>query len=167
MSFAMQDLVDFLVVSRAHTYAGGGQYQIDPDNPRSKRKRYHWSNGLWKVDENYIGKEISRVSEVVSYDGKEVWELTSRGGIIRRNIHPYVNGKTEEQLVEDIFNFLRNCLSAVDVTFPVRGPREFSDKKLRYANTHTGQLDNFMGSETIYLQDSDVYHRRYQGGLII
>ena len=167
MTFAMQGLVDFLVVSRAHTYAGGKQAEVDLGNPSSKRKRYQWSNGLWTVNESYIGKTTSRVSEIVSYDGKEVWELTSRGGIILRNIHPYVNGKTEEQLVEDIFDFLRICLSAVDVTFPVRGPREFSDRDLRYVNTHNGPLDNFLGSETIYFRDSDVYHRRYQGGLII
>lgn len=75
----------------------------------------------------------------------------------------------DETLSEEIIDkALRPALMQVgeDNILPVRGPKLYINEDYKYTFKVTGSVDNFEGTEEIYINDKKVYVLRCHGGKI-
>ena len=105
--------------------------------------------------DTYFGNIIDCGQERVYENGKVIWVMAYRGGII----------KHQEMHVE-AFNFLKRCISKMPKNFPVRGPKSLKEGKWRYENIWKGDINGFIGEENIYYNTEKICFRNYLGGLI-
>jgi len=137
----------------------------------AKKKGYADSNSVWKkingrgktceikkgdftyVD-TYFGTLIDCGQERVFENEKVVWVMAYRGGSLN------------EGLSGEAFNFLKECISRIPPEFPARGPRRFVKGKWKYKNKWKGNIEGFVGEESIYYSGKKVCFRNYLGGLI-
>jgi hypothetical protein len=77
-----------------------------------------------------------------------------------------VAGISDRDQLLAIYAFLRKALLAIPEQQPFRGPAQFEDGALCYANVAQGELDDFHGEERITRAGQNVYRLRYNGGLI-
>ena len=111
-------------------------------------------DGDWKIHDNFFGGEPYGGREVISYKGKPVWIMVYYG-----NVDEVVNTR-------DIYPFLRKALALQPEEFPVRGPKELTERDFKYENNWEGDLDEFKGSEKILKDGREVYKASYIGGFI-
>lgn len=65
-----------------------------------------------------------------------------------------------------IYGFLRKAMMLVNEQTPFRGPSNFKDGDLEYANKSTGDITQFKGEERILFKGKEVYRLEYHGGII-
>jgi hypothetical protein len=105
--------------------------------------------------DTYFGSSVDCGQERVSLNGKVIWVMAYRGGIIKR-----------EDLHDEAFNFLKKCISMMPKNFPARGPKSMKEGKFRYENIWDGTIESFTGEENIYYGSEKICFRNYLGGLI-
>jgi hypothetical protein len=105
--------------------------------------------------DTYFGNLIDCGQERVYQNGKVIWVMAYRGGIIKK-----------EELHGEAFNFLKKCISKMPKEFPARGPKSMKEGKWRYENIWQGDIEGFTGEENIYYDEEKICFRNYVGGLI-
>ena len=152
--YSRDELSRFIHKAAAATYAGGGQYDKQPE--RAGFKELVYSAGDFSYRDSYTGYTRSRGMEVVRYKNTPVWTSLYGGGMIE--------GK--EKLADETFNFLKKCMMANKDFESFRGPRNLKDGDWEYKYTQEGDMEEFNGYEEIHYQGELVFFHRVIGGLV-
>lgn len=120
-------------------------------------ENYRVERGNWIYTDTYFGNLVDCGQERVSEDGKVIWIMAYRGGIL----------KEHEDLRKKAFGFLKKCIRMAPEDFPVRGPEKVEDGDWVYENTWKGDIESFVGEENIYFKGEKICFRNYFGGLVI
>lgn len=157
----MDDLADlpaFLVEAKRRTYAGldDDATIAAPALPGSKQLEY--GAGALRYRDLYFGMVFFTGIETVSRADRVIWSMSYSGGML-----PEVKGR---ELMLGIYAFLRQALLSIEESRPYRGPPAFADGGFTYANTVSGELTRFSGSETIHADGRLVFALHYGGGAI-
>lgn len=115
----------------------------------------HHEDGSWRMHDNFFGGEPYGGREVIFYDGKPVWIMVYYGEVA--------------QTVTDIggvYSFLQDMLAKPDPETPLRGPKEFESKGMKYLASWNGDILKFSGREKILNNNETVYTASFMGGLV-
>lgn len=151
----MEDLAklpEFLVTAKKHTYASGSEGTKTKDRSTIfvyEEKDWHYQDQFYGDGNHFLGHET------VWKKKRPVWGLNYRG--VR------LDTLFEEQR---LYKFLREALTKVDASLPLRGPAKYESNNLRYANFSTGDLRGFRGVEFIYETGRAIYQLDYHGGAL-
>lgn len=133
----------------------------ESENPKNEIKEKDGSttlwyeSGDWKFHDNYFGGEPYGGRTVISHKNKPVWIMVFYGRL-----------DDKVSYIEEVYLFLRKALRASTDDSGFRGPKEFTEGKFRYVNNWQGTLENYSGTEEIYLEGNLVYTAMYMGGLV-
>ena len=149
-----KQLCEFLVEAKKATYAAGDRAKSIKEKDKSTTLIYE--NGDWKYCDNYFGGEPYGGREVVFYENKPVYIMVYYG---------FVDKSISD--AGSVYKVLQGALSQIPEDKPFRGPDKFEGNGLTYKNTHTGEVDNFSGEETIAIKDGKIiYKANYLGGFV-
>lgn len=155
--FTLEELVEFIKVSSANTYAGGGRYEQQPERPGFFELVFQ--NGDWGYRDSYTGFFRSRGMEVVRYQGVPVWASMYGGGML--------DDHQTKEFARETFSFLKKALSADNKGFvSFRGPEAMTIGRWRYEYTQIGDPLEFEGRESIFYQKKKVFEHTIIGGII-
>lgn len=147
-----EEIKKFIIEAKSKTYANpDSKPNILPDN----RKQFVVENGKYKYLDTYAGSNLFSGEEIIYYQDKPIWIMNYYGLVLDSNISS-----------ENIYTFLKKCLSNTPNDFPVRGPQFFEDGDFKYELKITGNLEYFHGKEYIYLNDREIYKLILHGGII-
>ena len=118
-------------------------------------KTCRFKSGKYVYADTYFGSLIDSGQERVYENGKVIWIMAYRGGIIKHS-----------ELHNEAFNFLKKCISKMPKSFPARGPKSLKQGRWRYENKWRGRIEGFIGEENIYCNNEKICFRNYLGGLI-
>ena len=147
-----KSLMEFIAKAKRSTYASELSVAKKTDD---RGKRYRIENGDFVYTDTYFGDLIDNGQERVYIDGKVVWVMGYRGGMI--------GGR--EEMRGNSFTFLKKCIAMPPEEFPARGPKEFEEGDFRYEDIWIGDFEGFVGEENIYFKGEKVCFRNYVGGL--
>jgi hypothetical protein len=157
-SAALLRLRAFLVEAKRKTYAG-----LDDDAtvaapllPGSKQLAYRAHDLSYR--DIYFGMGFFVGQETVQSGSRVIWSMSYAGGVAA--------DITDRREFSAIYAFLRKALLAIPEHSPFRGPPQYDDGALSYANIAQGDLGEFLGEEWITRDGVKVYGLRYGGGLI-
>ena len=111
--------------------------------------------GDFRFHDNYFGGEPYGGREVVFYQDKPVWMMVYYGLVL--------DGGND---VGPLYGFLRKALVAVPDEALYRGPQALADGNLQYTNHWQGEIERFLGEESITRDGQCVYQASYIGGLV-
>ncbi|MBU2104797.1 MAG: hypothetical protein KKF67_03420 [Nanoarchaeota archaeon] len=147
----IKELIDFIAYAKKKGYA-------DPNSVWKKTKdggeKCEVKKGDFNYDDTYFGGITDSGQERVSYKGKVVWIMAYRGGSLNEN------------LSDEAFNFLKECINKIPKDFPARGPKKVTKGKWVYENKWEGNILGFVGRENIFYGNKKICFRNYLGGLI-
>ena len=118
----------------------------------SKELRYREGDLLYL--DKYYGSITFTGQEFVFFKGKLIWFMAYRGSLV----------ESFEMLSKQCYAFLKSCLRKLPLEFPVRGPKDSKKGNFKYFNNYKGDLDDFVGVETIFWKDEVIYSCNYFGG---
>jgi hypothetical protein len=147
------ELCQFLVEAKRATYASGDK--ADKIREIDKSTTLIYEQGDWKYHDNYFGGEPFGGREVVFFKGLPVYIMVYYGWVTK-----------ESTDYDNIIKMLHNSLLLIPQSSPYRGPEKHSQGDYVYLNTFNGEVENFNGTETITLNNKQVYRASYAGGLI-
>ncbi len=150
------ELIKFLIEAKKQSYANASAKKVK--SSRLASHDYEYSNGKLTYHDTYFGG-IKFMGEEVVYDNNStpLWGMN------------YYGITLDETLSEKIIDkALRPALMQVgeDNILPVRGPKLYINEDYKYTFKVTGSVDNFEGTEEIYINDKKVYVLRCHGGKI-
>jgi hypothetical protein len=148
----LKKLVKFIRYAKKFGYASA---TIKAKKTKDGGRTYIVKKGDFRYIDTYFGNTIDSGQERVYYDGKVIWVMAYRGGIMKK-----------EELHSEAFNFLKKCISKMPEAFPARGPKNFKEGKFNYENKWVGNIFSFVGEENIYYSGEKICFRNYLGGLI-
>ncbi len=157
MNMDLDVLARFLVRAKVQAYAGEGS---EVSSQRPGFKELEFIEGDWYYRDSYSGFFLAPGQEVVRYQGVPVWAMAYSGGML-----PEFHGDTV--FAKRTFTFLKQVLLRVEVSRPFRGPRFFQEGDFSYSDSSSGDLTDFVGTESISYRGKEVFRQRYIGGLII
>jgi hypothetical protein len=143
----MNKFIDFLIKAKKRGYAGGNQIK-ESDGSYSAR----FAEGDFRFHDNWFGGEPFGGREVVFYKEKPCWIMVYYGADL-----------TGEDLA---IPTLRKALSQMPDDFPARGPKILEDGEFKYENNWQGDINDFIGKETISKDGERIYKTNYAGGLV-
>ncbi len=143
----------FLLESKMEAYAGNGTYRLEKVSGINTFAR---AKGRFSYSDTFVGFIYFAGQEIVQENGKIIWSSVYSGGLAQEADDPY-----------EIYNFLRLCLREPDSTLPVRGKEYLSNGQFSYKNMVEGDIDHFMGYESIETEEDIIYELHYSGGSII
>ncbi len=109
----------------------------------------------WKYEDEYYGGEPYSGNETLWYKGKDVFRCVYWGKV------------AEDINLSDIYAFLRNALKAGPTgTCVHRGPEHFVEGNLTYINACIGNIEEFVQTEKILVENKEVYVAHFIGGRI-
>lgn len=148
-----EEIKKFIIEAKRKTYA-------DPDSKPNilpdSRKQFLIKNGQYKYLDTYAGSNPFSGEEIIYYQDKPIWIMNYYGLVLDPNTSS-----------EDVYAFLKKCLSNIPNDFPIRGPQIFEDGNFRYELKITGDLRYFYGKEDIYLNNRKIYELNLHGGVLI
>lgn len=150
------NLKEFLIEAKKQTYANGNAKKMP--STRIESFDYEYSNGEMIYHDTYFGGLYFMGEEVVYLNNTPIWGMNYRGETL------------DQELSEDAMDkALRPASMMVgsDNTIPVRGPKKFVNGEFEYSFNVTGDLDSFIGEETITKNGNKVYSLKCHGGKII
>lgn len=152
----MNRLEEFLIEAKKETYANEKIEKVKSNRLGSKDYEYQKGNMLYH--DTYFGGVKFIGEEVVYIDNKAYWAMNYYGITIDDNL--------EEEAMDEA---LRPALMRVGEDksiIPVRGPSKYYNGDYEYTFEVEGNLDNFVGVETIYKNDIKIYELKCHGGKI-
>ena len=152
----MNKLEEFLIEAKKKTYANAKKERVASNRLGSKDYEYQKDNMLYH--DTYFGGVKFIGEEVIYIDNKIYWGMNYYGITIDDTL--------EE---EAMYAALRPALMMVgedNSIIPVRGPRKYCNGEYKYTFEVEGNLDNFVGVETIYKNDIKIYELKCHGGKI-
>jgi len=150
----LNELCKFLVKAKKSTYATGETAKkiVEAD----KSTTLIFEDGDLKYHDNYFGGEPFGGREVVFLQNEPIYIMIYYG-LVNESISDF----------EAVYKILQKALSLISEDYPFRGPNEYSENGLIYKNSHTGEIDNFFGEETISSVDGkEIYKAKYIGGFV-
>ncbi|CAN5748563.1 DUF5680 domain-containing protein [soil metagenome] len=148
------EFTHFLNAANKATYANREAPKAESLRPSSED--YHFEQGDLTYHDTYFGSRDFMGEEVVYKTEKPVWAMNYYGYVLK-----------DEISTSDAYKILRSALmQEYEDILPVRGPKEYSEGEYAYRNSVEGDLDRFIGSEEILLNDQIIYRCWYHGGMI-
>ncbi|VVB80692.1 Uncharacterised protein [uncultured archaeon] len=147
-----KEIINFIISSKKKGYASTKDIFV---KSLDGGKSCFIQKGNLVYTDTYFGSRIDCGQERVYEDGKVIWVMAYRGGIIKL-----------EELHNEAFNFLKKCISKMPKNFPARGPRSLKEGPWKYENIWKGTIKSFTGEENIYYNGEKICFRNYLGGLI-
>lgn len=148
-------LATFLTNAKCQTYAGGGRNaDTAPLLPGSRQLEYREGELLYR--DIYFGAAFFVGQETVYEGATSVWAMSYAGGVM----------PDSPLAVNELYEFLRAALRKVEEDRPYRGPSQWSEGRLVYADDSKGDIRCFRGTETITCEGKSVYRLQYSGGLL-
>ncbi len=154
MGFSLVELAGFLVRAKKSTYAGNGSLVL-PQKPGFKELEFRLGDFYYR--DSYTGYYQALGMETVYFQNKSVWAMSYNGGM----------KKDFYSVSSETFGFLKKALSLVPEEFPFRGPKKFKENDFEYSFSFKGNIEQFVGEETIKLKAKKIYSQNIIGGLII
>lgn len=151
--FEKQTLCKFLVKAKTATYASGDDTKNIKEENGSTTLIFE--EGDFKYQDNYFGGEPYGGREIVFFQDKIVYIMVYYGK---------VNKELED--MKEVYGFLQKALTLIPEDKPYRGPKEYKENNLEYANNFEGEIDNFSGEETIKKDNQEIYKAKYIGGFV-
>ncbi len=111
--------------------------------------------GDFKMHDNFFGGDPWGGREVIFFKGNPSWIMVMYG-VVDSSFKDFKNA----------YKFLQKALLNQPGTFPVRGPQIFKEEDFVYRNKIEGNLENFLGYETISKGNKQIYKTSYAGGLV-
>ena len=109
----------------------------------------------WRYEDEFYGGEPYSGNETLWFNGKDVFRCVYWG-----KVAPDIN-------FSDIYSFLRKALKEEPNGSCVhRGPEKFTEDKLTYTNECKGDIEEFIQTERIFLNEKEVYVAYFIGGRI-
>jgi len=150
----LTDFVSFLKVAKAATYAAQGDLaSVQP--LLGQTKQLEFTAGDYFYRDIYAGMNFFVGQEMVYLKDKPIWSMAYSGGLLI---------DCTGAAVAEIYSFLRESLRHTPAKLPVRGPHTHRRSQLVYRCQITGDIDRFVGTETIELAGSQVYDLAFSGG---
>ncbi|MDD5043753.1 MAG: DUF5680 domain-containing protein [Patescibacteria group bacterium] len=151
--FDKNQLCKFLVKAKKSTYAAGDKAKKIIENDKSTTLIFE--DGDLKYHDNYFGGEPFGGREVVFLKNEPIYIMVYYG-LVDRPAPDF----------EVVYRFLQKALSLIPEDHPFRGPKEYVEGDLVYANKYDGEIDNFFGEETIVMSGKKIYKAKYLGGFV-
>ena len=146
-------LLKFIKKAKQSTYASTSS--VD-EKGADGSKNYKVEEGDWTYTDTYFGNLVDCGQERVYENGKVIWMMAYRGGVIEGH----------DDIGDEAFGFLKKCISDAPAEFPARGPSKVEDGEWTYENNWEGDIEGFVGEENIYFKGKKVCFRNYLGGLV-
>lgn len=148
----IDEIKKYLIDSAKSGYASGNvsSWKDEEDHSKTITNRI----GDFSMHDNFFGGEPYGGRQVIFKNKKPVWIMVYYGNV------------SEEQEPNDIYAVLREALKNPDHDLPVRGPKELDFENYHYAFTWSGDLDKFLGNESIVKNGKKVYFANFIGGLV-
>ena len=146
------ELKKFIFESGKHTYASGDASIKTKEADGSTTIVY--TDGRYKVHDNYFGGEPYGGREVIFLDDKAIWMMVYYGWV-KEGVN-----RSEQ------YAFLMEALLKAPEDVPYRGPALYEKGNLKYENTFSGEVGQFSGTEKIFQDGVCVYEARYVGGYV-
>ena len=138
----------FLCTAKKNTYAAHSS------EIKSSRLHSHdlcYNNEKYLYLDSYFGGENFIGEEVLYIDNKPYWSMNYMGRILDNNFSG---------------DFLKECLLAVNIDKPYRGPEIYQNGNFTYHCNIKGSFDWFLGEEEIFFQSKKVYECLFHGSVI-
>jgi len=148
-----KELIEFIRKAKQQTYSS---LNSKPNETQDGGKTYTIKEKGYTYTDTYFGNLVDSGQEKVSFNKKVIWVMAYRGGIIEKF----------ENMHNEAFNFLKRCISKMPKNFPIRGPRIIKSGNWRYTNNWKGNIEGFIGEESIYFNNKKICFRNYLGGMI-
>ena len=151
--FSLQQLDHFIVRAKAATYVGDGK------KTKSCRLGSHdlkFQEGSFSYLDSYFGGTDFLGQEVVYYENEPIWAMNYYGRII----------DPEKITAAEAGQIIKESLSLMYQEGRFLGGFEHATGNGTYTDTSQGNLDSFMGKESISRENVKVYELLYHGGLI-
>ena len=144
----LEIIKSFLCTAKRNTYAAHGA-EVESSRPYSHDLSFREEN--FSYLDSYFGGEKFIGEEVLYAGGEPFWAMNYSGRVLDSNFSG---------------DFLKECLSAVKVERPFRGPEIHKNGSFTYHSRVRGDFDWFTGEEDIFFQTGKVYECIFHGGRI-
>lgn len=152
----MNKLEEFLIEAKKKTYANAKIKKVKSNRLSSKDYEYQKNNMLYH--DTYFGQTKFIGEEIVYIDNSAYWAMNYYGITIDDTL--------EEKAMDAALRPALMMVGEDKSIIPVRGPRKYYNGEYKYTFEATGNLDNFIGVETIYKNDIKIYELKCHGGKI-
>ncbi|MGP6220598.1 DUF5680 domain-containing protein [Caldiplasma sukawensis] len=127
------------------------------DERKSVRKIYSeiYKKGEFEYINNFSGTNSFSGIEYIMKNSVPVFSIVYSGITVYEDF-PY----------SSIKHVIEEALSKTEREFPVRGPQFYTVDNFTYENQWEGEIDYFMGYETVKFDDEIIYEQHYSGCLI-
>lgn len=157
----IKEIEEFLSIAKKKTYASQSAPRVNNSRAGSidyeyttmmndKKMTYH---DTFFGGTKFMGEEVVYINE-----DKPCWGMN------------YYGVTLDESLSEEVMdNAIRPALMQVGIdkkVLPVRGPSKFEQKEYTYTFESTGTIENFIGTERIYKNNTLIYELHCHGGVI-
>lgn len=146
---SMQEVRTFLLKAKSNTYVTG-ENEITPTQPDSHDFRYE--DGDYLYADTYFGSQKFIGGERVWMRDCAVWAMNYYGQSLNENF--------------DIA-FLKEALSHMTVSMPLRGPEFYQKGDYMYQCQVQGDFECFSGEERIYCRQEKIYACTFHGGIVL
>lgn len=152
-----QKSIDFFQLNKFRREADEVGYENE--NPKQKivesdkSKTILYESGDWKYHDNYFGGEPYGGRTVIHYRNDPVW------------MNVYYGSVSKNYDADEVYSFLRKALR-MSAESDFRGPNKFTEGKFLYKNSWKGNIENYSGTEEIFIGNNLVYSGTYAGGLV-
>ncbi|MBR9689414.1 MAG: XRE family transcriptional regulator [Candidatus Altiarchaeota archaeon] len=146
------DLTQFLVKAKVATYATDGE---GGEETRSDGcKLLEFVEGDFRYRDSYYGFNPFSGQEVVWDGDTAVWSMN------------YYGKTLSNKIPQGLYDFLKEALRNVGEDAPFRGPPEFSKGLFKYVMKVEGDVNQFIGEESIYYDGELVFILKFHGGRV-
>jgi len=149
----MKDFKKFLIKAKRNTYALSGEKRENIMADGAKELDYKFKAFYYR--DRYYGSDPFIGEEIVFFGNKPFWVMNYSGRCLNTTISK-----------KEIYNFLKKCLRKVSIHNPFCGPNEYQSGGYSYTNKPKGDINNFIGAESIYYKNKKIYELKYHGGLV-
>lgn len=147
-----ESLRQFLIDSNKAGYATGEEKQWVKEADGSTTIPFEKNE--WRSHDNFFGGEPYGGRVAVFHRNKALWIMVYYGWVV------------EGVDINPVYKILRNALMRMPEDAPFRGPKEYKEGNIAYANSWEGDVEKFSGEERIVEGELLVYQASYMGGLV-
>jgi hypothetical protein len=142
-------LEEFLFNARKNTYASNSGSSDNPRLLESKQLEFQKADYFYR-DIYFLGSKKFIGQEIIYLNSKPIWGMNYIGD---------ATGKLET-------NFLQESLFKLAEKCRIGGVCENEKREFKYQDQGEGNIEDFFGKETIFLEGKKIYNLDYRGGLI-
>lgn len=153
------EMISFLIRAKVNTYASSDDPVMAASTTQpSSRPASHdlgYQDGDWVYLDTYLGGINFIGEEAVWHRQQPVWGMN------------YYGTMQVPEIPEGFSSFLKLALRQPPGDAPFRGPTQLVEGRFRYSCQWQGNLQQFTGLESIYLDEIEIYKLYFHGGEII